>query len=93
MLIFKSYLYQVFSTILDLYYIGFWIYIVSSFFQFDRSMRWYRFLEALMAPPLRWVRKLTQGRAQIGMFDLSPMLIILIFPVFRMLLAWIFQIG
>lgn len=88
MLVFKTYLFQLFSLLLDLYYYGLWIYIIASFVRFDRSLRWYLFLEALMAPPLRWVRKLTGGRAQIGMFDFSPILVVMLIPVLKTILQW-----
>ncbi|PIE91361.1 MAG: hypothetical protein CR997_01430 [Acidobacteria bacterium] len=92
MLVFKYYLYHMFSTLIWFYIIGLWIYIIASYIQFDRNVRWFRFLEALMAPPLRWVRKLTGGRTQFGMIDFSPMVLVLVLPFLLTILSWLLGI-
>ena len=93
MLLLKIYLYEICSTVLWLYYIGLWIYLISWYIQFDKHVRWYLFLESLMAPPLRWVRKLTGGRTQFGMIDFSPMVLVLVLPFIQGLLAWLLGIS
>jgi len=90
--LFRLYLFQIFSLCLTLYQYGLYIYLLSSFFPLDRSARWYRFLYQLYAPPLDLIRKLTGGRLVIGMFDLSPIVLLILIPFFSQGIAWMLGI-
>lgn len=68
-------------------------YIILGWIVPDRHASWYVFLSELAEPPLRFVRKITQGRLVVGMLDLSPILLFFGLYLIQALLVMIFRPG
>jgi uncharacterized protein YggT (Ycf19 family) len=89
MLIFRDFLLALFQVLLDFYYYGLWVFIIVGLLRLDQHTFWYRWLHRFVAPPIEGMRRLTKGKAQWGPIDFTPMLVVLCFPLLRLLFFWI----
>lgn len=87
MIAFKVFVFQVLIIAAQVYQYLIIIYALASFFIRDRYAPWYVFLEELIDPPLRLIRKWTKGRTVVGNFDFA--VIILWFAVLALIRLFI----
>ncbi len=83
MIAFKVFVFNVLILAANIYQWLLLAYVLASFFVRDRYVPWFVFLEELMEPPLRLIRKWTQGKTVTGSFDFAP--IILWFAVYALI--------
>ncbi|MCB1042858.1 MAG: YggT family protein [Acidobacteria bacterium] len=79
MIALKLFIFKVLILAVNVYLGLIVIYVVSTFFVNDRDAPWFVFLEEMIEPPLRRIRRWTQGRTTVGNLDFAP--VILVFSV------------